>query len=301
MNRDFLYMVLSGIATVAFLALTLLVTDDIAGAGLLQNIPLVLAIVAGIATYMFYEEVKKAPQKKQMNEYEKNLVFDTKYEYDDFYLYVNSEERTFTFCKPIPGGVDKKVVEDFAYEAHWFGEIYDSRYEVFAESTHAKVVRAWCEQDMLIVKEFDQKAAMEAVGIDTDDSEVEIKVYDRYAFIFDEGNQCLTLISPDKIATFRYIDIVSFTFMEGSYTALEVTREKTMGDIKLEIWRNMHLSRLAVVLKVDCPDGSRAKIELNALREGEVLAFGESGTRARYEDLAYHATKLQEAFEEILQ
>lgn len=301
MNRDFLYMALSGIATVAFLALAFWATDDVAGEGLLQNIPLVLAIVAGIATYMFYEEVKKAPQKKLMSDYEKDLVFDKKYEFDGFFLYVNSEARTLMFCKPMPGSVDMKVVEDFAYDTHWFGEIYDARYEVFAESTHTKVVRAWCERGMLVVKEFDQKAAMEAAGIATDDSEVEIKVYDRYAFIFDEGNQCLTLLSPDKITAFRYIDIVSFTFMEGNYTALEVTREKTTGDIKLETWRNMHLSRLAVVLKVDCADGSRAKYELNALREGEVLAYGKSGSNVRYENLAYNATKLQEAFEEILQ
>lgn len=300
MNRDFLYMILSGLVTVAMVVLCFFLASADSG-GFFSNAALVLTILAAIATWVFYDEVKKAPQKAQMKEYEKDLVFDKKYDYDDFYLYVNSEERTFTFCKPIPGGVDKKVVEDIDFEAHWFGEIRDASYQVYADSTHAKVVRAWCEQDMLIVKEFDQKAAMEAVGIDTDDSEVEIKVYDRYAFIFDEGNQCLTLISPDKIAAFRYIDIVSFTFMEGSYTALEVMREKTTGDIKLETWRNMHLSRLAVVLKVDCPDGSRAKIELNALREGEVLAHGKSGSNVRYENLAYHATQLQRAFEEILQ
>lgn len=200
------------LATIVFVILAVVTyqTDDHGNP--LAWIPGIGAIIGVIMTIVSaVHENNKDQREGQQNIAAKAIIHDSEFGNGDLKMYFNSSESKVTICATTTEGSNKKEVYDFKRLL----TAETDNHIVAVDSSSHKVIRAKSVNGQVALGESCIDEELQAKGSSLQPSEMTIKTYNDYAFITDDVNESVTIVTPTKIHVLRYSDIVSISYEEN--------------------------------------------------------------------------------------
>ena len=146
---------------------------------------------------------------------------------DNLKLYFDSSRSVVTVCASSHNGTEQKIIYDFLR-----GEVVRTdKHLVALDSTNSKLLCAANDNGHLALQEYNLKTRFKALGITTSDLKPVLKAYNDYAFVIDDANECIIIVTPSDIHVHRFADIVSISCEENgsSYYTKSVDKSVTGG------------------------------------------------------------------------
>ena len=225
-------------------------------------------------------------------------------------MYFDSTSRKVTVCATSKSGTTQKVVDDFVKT----DVVETDTYLVAIDLENNKVLRARNDNGSVLLTEYSINDQLKEQDITFKPSAITLKPFNDYAFITDDKNEFVAIITPENIHVLRYSDIVSITYEEngsdifnksigdavaggllfggvgaivGSNTA-KTTQNKIIKKMSIKILLKS-TSEPTIVLKI-----------FEAGRDGAILSTEETEDKVHYEGLMKEVHGIQDIFSIII-
>lgn len=175
----------------------------IPGVGVIAGI--IMTIIAAINA-----SNKSAREEQQMN-FAKSITHDSSFGNGDLKLYFNSSNKKVTICATTTSGTSEKVIDNFEQRK----SVETDNHIVSLDSLGNKVLRVKNNNGSIAFEECCINDELEKKGIVVRPSTPTIKAFNDYAFVTDDVNEFVAVITPSKIHVLRYSDIVSISYEEN--------------------------------------------------------------------------------------
>lgn len=200
------------IFTVVFAIMAILTYSTDSNGNPLIWIP-VIGVVVGIALVIF--EVKKSSERSAREEQQENfgsrVTYDSTFGDSDLKMYFDSSNKKVTVCATTINATNQEVIEDFVKSE----VVKTDSFIVTLDSSALKVLRAKNINGSLSVAECCIKKELEPLGIVINSSTPVLKAYNDYAFVTDDINEFVVIVTSTEIHVLRYSDIVSVSYEEN--------------------------------------------------------------------------------------
>ncbi len=153
----------------------------------------------------------KKARKKQQDNFAQTLDYDDCYGNGELKLYFNSSKQEAIVCATTIDGTSTQVVKDFIATI----TVETDSNIVSYDATHNKLLRANSNKGTISLKEFNLNYTFKKWGILVKTSTPAVKAYNKYAFITDDINKFIVIVSPYSINAYQYSDIVSISYEEN--------------------------------------------------------------------------------------
>lgn len=175
-------------------------------------IPLVGVGVGIIMTIIAAVQASNASARKEQQEsFAKTVVHDSSFGDGDLKMYFDSASQKVTVCATTTSGSTQKTVEGFVKNK----TIKTDDHLVVLDSTQNKVLRAKNNSGSIALGQCCINEELKSMGVDVKESSPTLKAYNDYAFITDDVNQFVAIVTPTKIHVHKYSDIVSISYEEN--------------------------------------------------------------------------------------
>ena len=170
--------------------------------------PITFAVAGIVLTIISYiHQSNESAKEKQQNNAAKAIKHDRSFGGNDLKLYFDSPSRKVTICATTTGTSNQKEVSNFVYSS----AVETDNYIVALDSENYKVLKAYNKFGEIGSSICDLKA----LGIKIKKSSPSLKAYNDYAFVTDDVNELVSIVTPTKIYVYRYSDIVSISYEEN--------------------------------------------------------------------------------------
>lgn len=150
-------------------------------------------------------------RKEQQDIFAQTLDYDDCYGNGDLKLYFNSQRQDVTVCATTNEGRNTQVVGDFSVTE----TVKTDSYIVSYDATHNKILRIKNNNGNIMLKEFNLNYTLKKWDVVMKKSTPAVKAYNDYAFITDDVNEFVAIVTPTSMHLHRYSDIVSITYEEN--------------------------------------------------------------------------------------
>lgn len=150
-------------------------------------------------------------RKEQQESFAKTLVHDSSFGDGDLKMYFDSNSKKVTICATTTNGSTQQTVDDFVKSK----SVQTDYHLVALDSTQNKVLRAKNNKGSISLGQCCINDEMKSLGVDVKNSSPSLKAYNDYAFITDDVNQFVAIVTPTKIHVHKYSDIVSISYQEN--------------------------------------------------------------------------------------
>lgn len=284
----------SVVVTIIFAVLALLSYNS--DAGTLTVIP-IAGIVIGVVMCIMaaIEQSKKSAREEEQNNFSDKLVYDSKHGDEDLMLYFNNQQKTITIGSSTTSNVTQEVVNDFVktevVDADSFIAVLDANQrKVLRVSGNAGKIN---RKTFSIAGDYEEKCGKRLLS-----SNPTLRAYNDYAFITDDVNQYVFILTPNKSYFLLYSDLVSVSYEEnGNDVYNKSLGGAVVGGSTAKAKQNKEVSKM--VIKILKKDTANPNIRL-VIYSGVILKTKNTADNMRYEELMKEVTGIKDIFSVIL-
>lgn len=153
----------------------------------------------------------ESARKDQQESFGKTISHDSSFGNGDLKLYFDSSAKKVTVCATTTSGTNQKVIDGFVKAS----AVQTDNHIVALDSTSNKVIRAKSNNGNVMLGQANINEELSKLGVTVTDSKPILKHFNDYAFITDDKNEFVTIVTPAKIHVLRYSDIVSISYEEN--------------------------------------------------------------------------------------
>lgn len=296
----------SVVVTIIFAVLALLSYNS--NAGTLTVIP-IAGIVIGVVMCIMaaIEQSKKSAREEEQNNFSDKLVYDSKHGDEDLMLYFNNQQKTITIGSSTTSNVTQEVVNDFVktevVDADSFIAVLDANQrKVLRVSGNAGKIN---RKTFNIAGDYEEKCGKRLLS-----SNPTLRAYNDYAFITDDVNQYVFILTPSKSYFLLYSDLVSVSYEENGNDVYNKSLGGAVvggllfggvgaivGGSTAKAKQNKEVSKM--VIKILKKDTANPNIRL-VIYSGVILKTKNTADNMRYEELMKEVTGIKDIFSVIL-
>ena len=296
----------SVVVTIIFAVLALLSYNS--DAGTLTVIP-IAGIVIGVVMCIMaaIEQSKKSAREEEQNNFSDKLVYDSKHGDEDLMLYFNNQQKTITIGSSTTSNVTQEVVNDFVKT-----EVVDAdSFIAVLDANQSKVLRVSGNAGKInrktfsIAGDYEEKCGKRLLS-----SNPTLRAYNDYAFITDDVNQYVFILTPSKSYFLLYSDLVSVSYEENGNDVYNKSLGGAVvggllfggvgaivGGSTAKAKQNKEVSKM--VIKILKKDTANPNIRL-VIYSGVILKTKNTADNMRYEELMKEVTGIKDIFSVIL-
>lgn len=261
----------------------------------------VMSIMAAVK-----ESQKSAREDEQLN-FSRELQFDSKYGDGDLMLYFNDSQKTITIGSSTTSSVSQDVVNNFTKTdvkgADSFIAVLDAK--------EGKLLRVDGKDGVINKKVFDFASEYnKKTGKDFTTGKLSLKAYNDYAFVTDDVNGYVFIVTPIKTHFLLYSDVVSIAYEENGNDVYNKSLGGAVvggllfggvgaivGGSTAKATQNKEVSEMAIkILKRDTNDPNIRLL----IYSGAVLKTKETLARNTYEELMKEVAGIKDIFSVII-
>ncbi len=175
----------------------------IPGVGVIAGI--IMTIIAAI------NASNKSAREEQQKNFAKSITHDSSFGNGDLKLYFNSSDKKVTICATTTSGTSEKVIDNFEQRK----SVETDNHIVSLDSSNNKVLRVKNNNGSIAFEECCINDELKKKGIEVKPSTPTIKSFNDYAFVTDDTNEFVAVVTPSKIHVLQYSDIVSISYEEN--------------------------------------------------------------------------------------
>lgn len=277
-------------------------------AGTLTVIP-IAGIVIGVVMCIMaaIEQSKKSAREEEQNNFSDKLVYDSKHGDEDLMLYFNNQQKTITIGSSTTSNVTQEVVNDFVktevVDADSFIAVLDANQrKVLRVSGNAGKIN---RKTFSIAGDYEEKCGKRLLS-----SNPTLRAYNDYAFITDDVNQYVFILTPNKSYFLLYSDLVSVSYEENDNDVYNKSLGGAVvggllfggvgaivGGSTAKAKQNKEVSKM--VIKILKKDTANPNIRL-VIYSGVILKTKNTADNMRYEELMKEVTGIKDIFSVIL-
>ena len=173
--------------------------------GLAAIVCIFLAIYAAINNSN--ESAKEQQQKKAATAIKHDISFGKR----DLKFYFDKSLNKVTICLASTDATLKHVLSDFVYS----NAVETDNYIVATDFVNHKILRATNKKGRLVTSVCDLPDELNKLNVAIKPSTPALKAYNDYAFLTDDTNEFIAIVTPDDFHVLRYSDIVSISYEEN--------------------------------------------------------------------------------------
>ena len=297
--------------TVVFAALAVLTyqSDDHGNPAAL--IPGAFVLVGIIMTIKAANKASnESARKEQQESFGKTITYDSNFGDGNLKFYFDSSSKKVTICATTTSGTDQKVISDFVRG----NAVQTDNHLVVLDSTSNKLIRAKSEDGKLSLGECNINEELKALGIIVNNSKPTLKAFNDYAFVTDDVNEFIAIVTPSRIHVHRYSDIVSISYEEnGSDVYNKSLGGAVVGGLLFggvgaivggntaKATLNKEVKNMSIKILLKSTSDSTIILKIyTAGTDGTVLETKKSVDRMHYEGLMKEVTGIKDIFAIIL-
>lgn len=178
----------------------------------LAFIPAVGVIVGIFMTIIAYgKSADESARKDQQSIAGNTVVHDSSFGDGDLKMYFDSSSKKLTVCATTTSGANKKEVQYFTSGKN----VKTDSYLVALDAECNKLVCAKSNNGTINLRECYLKSELVKLNIEYKKSKPALKAFNDYAFVTDDINEFIAIVTPTQIHVHRYSDIVSISYEEN--------------------------------------------------------------------------------------
>lgn len=277
-------------------------------AGTLTVVPIVGIVIGVVMCIMAaIEQSKKSAREEEQNNFSDKLVYDSKHGDEDLMLYFNNQQKTITIGSSTTSNVTQEVVNDFVktevVDADSFIAVLDANQrKVLRVSGNAGKIN---RKTFSIAGDYEEKCGKRLLS-----SNPTLRAYNDYAFITDDVNQYVFILTPSKSYFLLYSDLVSVSYEENGNDVYNKSLGGAVvggllfggvgaivGGSTAKAKQNKEVSKM--VIKILKKDTANPNIRL-VIYSGVILKTKNTADNMRYEELMKEVTGIKDIFSVIL-
>lgn len=172
-----------------------------------------IGVVAGIIMTIIaaINASNKSAREEQQDKFAKSITHNSSFGNGDLKLYFNSSNKKVTICATTTSGTSEKVVENFEQRK----SVETDNHIVSLDSLNNKVLRVKNNNGIVAFEECCINDELKQKGVTVKPSTPTIKAFNDYAFVTDDINEFVAIVTPSKIHVLQYSDIVSISYEEN--------------------------------------------------------------------------------------
>ena len=252
----------------------------------------------------------RSAREAQQDDFAKKVTFDSSIGDGDLKLYFDSLNKKVTICATTTNGFKQKTISDFVKTQ---AKETDEYFVVF-DATCNKILRVSCRNGSIFSSLCCINEELKILSSDLKPSNPALMTFNKYAFITDDVNKFIAIVTPWTIRVLRYSDIVSISYEEnGSNVYNKSLGGAVVGGLLFggvgaivggntaKATQNKEIKVMSI--KILLKSTSESAIILNlfeAGKDGAVLQTKNSGARAHYENLLKEVSAIKDVFSIII-
>ena len=198
--------------TIAFAVMAVVTYQTDSNGNPLAWIPGIMVIVGIIMTIIAANKASnKSAREEQQKNFAKSITHDNSFGNGDLKLYFNSSDKKVTICATTTSGTSEKVIDNFEQRK----SVETDNHIVSLDSSNNKVLRVKNNNGSIAFEECCINDELKKKGIEVKPSTPTIKSFNDYAFVTDDTNEFVAVVTPSKIHVLQYSDIVSISYEEN--------------------------------------------------------------------------------------
>lgn len=297
--------------TVVFAAAAIFTYQTDPSGNPLAWIPGIGVIVGIIMTIIAANKASnESARKDQQESFGKTISHDSSFGNGDLKFYFDSSAKKVTVCATTTSGTNQKVIDGFVKTS----AVQTDNHIVALDSTSNKVIRAKSNNGNVMLGQANINEELSKLGVTVTDSKPTLKHFNDYAFITDDKNEFVTIVTPAKIHVLRYSDIVSISYEEnGSDVYNKSVGGAVVGGLlfggvgaivggntaKATQNKEIRIMSIKILLKSTSDSTIILKI-YEAGPDGNLLETKKDADRMHYEGLMKEVTGIKDIFAIIL-
>ena len=272
----------------------------------------VIGVLVGIvmAIKAANKAADESAKKEQQEKFSKSIVHDSSFGNGDIKIYFDTANKKATICATTAYGTSQKEIEGFVI----YKSVQTDEHLVALDSSHNKILSVKNNNGNIVLKECCINDELKEMGIDVKPTSPTIKPYNDYAFITDDINEFIAIVTPANIHVLRYSDIVSISYEENGSNVFNkslggaVVGGLLFGGVGAIVGGNtakatqnkeIRLMTIKILLK----STSNSTIILNiyeAGKDGAILETKKSDDQMLYEGLMKEVSGIKDIFSIII-
>lgn len=249
-------------------------------------------------------------RKEQQDIFSQTLDYDDCFGNGDLKLYFNSQKQDVTVCATTNEGRNTQVVRDFSVTE----TVKTDSYIVSYDATHNKILRIKTNNGNILLKEFNLNYTLKKWDVILKKSTPAVKAYNDYAFITDDVNEFVTIVTPTSMHLHRYSDIVSISYEENGNDMYNKSLGGAVvggllfggvgaivGSNTAKAVKNKKIERMAIKILLKSTSEPTILLEIyNSRNDGAILETKKDADKIFYEGLMKEVTGIKDIFSIII-
>lgn len=274
-------------------------------------VPISGAIVGIIMTIIAaVKSSNESARQEQQENFAKTVTYDSSFGNGDLKLYFDSSNKKATICATTTSGTSEKNVENYEH----YKSVETDNHIVSLDSLNNKILRVNNNNGSIGLQECCINEELKAMNIEVKPFNPTIKAYNDYAFITDDVNEFIAIVTPSDIHVLRYSDIVSISYEENGSDVFNkgiggaVVGGLLFGGVGAIVGGNtakatqnkeVRIMNIKILLKSTSNSTIILKI-YEAGRDGAVLETKKDADRIHYEGLMKEVSGIKDIFSIII-
>ena len=207
-------------------------------------------------------------------------------------------------------GRNTQVVRDFSVTE----TVKTDSYIVSYDATHNKILRIKNNNGNIMLKEFNLNYTLKKWDVVMMKSTPAVKAYNDYAFITDDVNEFVAIVTPTSMHLHRYSDIVSITYEENGNDMYNKSLGGAVvggllfggvgaivGSNTAKAVKNKKIERMSIKILLKSTSDPTILLEIyNSRNDGAILETKKDADKIFYEGLMKEVTGIKDIFSIII-
>ena len=249
-------------------------------------------------------------RKEQQDIFAQTLDYDDCFGNGDLKLYFNSQKQDVTVCATTNEGRNTQVVRDFSVTE----TVKTDSYIVSYDATHNKILRIKNNNGNIMLKEFNLNYTLKKWDVVMKKSTPAVKAYNDYAFITDDVNEFVAIVTPTSMYLHRYSDIVSISYEENGNDMYNKSLGGAVvggllfggvgaivGSNTAKAVKNKKIEMMSIKILLKSTSEPTILLEIyNSRNDGAILETKKEADKIFYEGLMKEVTGIKDIFSIII-
>ena len=271
-----------------------------------------VGVVAGIIMTIIaaVKASNASARKEQQDNFAKSIAHDSSFGNGDLKLYFNSSNKKLTICATTTSGTSEKVIDNFVQRK----SVETDNHIVSLDSFYNKVVRVKNNDGNIIFEECCINDKLKDLNVEVKPSTPTIKAFNDYAFVTDDVNEFIAIVTPTKIHLLRYADIVSISYEENGSDVFNKSLGGAVvggllfggvgaivGGNTAKAKQNKEVRNMSIKILLKSTSDSTIILKIFEVgRDGSVLETKKDADRMHYEGLMKEVSGIKDIFSIII-
>lgn len=249
-------------------------------------------------------------RKEQQDIFAQTLDYDDCYGNGDLKLYFNFQRQDVTVCATTNEGRSTQVVGNFSVTE----TVKTDSYIVSYDATHNKILRIKTNKGNILLKEFNLNYTLKKWNVVLKKSTPAVKAYNDYAFITDDVNEFVAIVTPTSMHLHRYSDIVSISYEENGNDMYNKSLGGAVvggllfggvgaivGSNTAKAVKNKKIEMMSIKILLKSTSEPTILLEIyNSRNDGAILETKKDADKIFYEGLMKEVTGIKDIFSIII-